>query len=406
MSDGNDETGADRTEPIGEFLRGWGACLDAGSFVGLTLAAYRGKEPGLKQIGVRSVELKGERLLQFTYQYRTRDIVRNLSVAEGGRFVGDCLGQDFLSARLQSTAGDIRVEADASGPFRLVRSAPTSRTTPSASHDRVKQRLLETDRPFLVELGLCDKAGKVLPSMSRKWKQINKFLEIFSHAVRDAELAGCGGVRVVDFGAGKGYLTFAVHDYLRTALSGANEVTGVELRRELVDFCEGVARRLGLDGLGFRQGEGIKDIPAAMDVLIALHACDTATDEAISAGIRAGAKIILCAPCCHKEIRPQLVAPEVLSPVLRHGVHAAQEAEMVTDSLRALWLEWAGYRTQIIEFISLEHTDKNKMILAVRAARPARQDAILEQIHALTAFYGIRQHRLEMLLRTDVDDGE
>jgi hypothetical protein len=388
----------DGSEPAGELLREWIGCLDAGSFVGLTLTGYRGNERELEQVTVRRIEIKGERCLQFKYRYRTRDIARNLSIEEGVRFVGDCLGLDYASARLQATTGDVRFEPDASGSFRLVRSGPSCRSVPSTSHDRPKRRLLDPGLSFLHELGLCDRNGKVLPSMSRKWKQINKFLEIFRHAVCESCLAGSTCVRVVDFGAGKGYLTFAVHDFLRTALGKEPIVTGVELRKDLVDFCESVARRLGLNGLSFQQGKGAGDIPAAMDVLIVLHACDTATDEALHAGIRSGAEIILCAPCCHKEIRPQLVPPDMLRPMLRFGIHAAQEAEMITDSLRALWLEWAGYRAQIIEFISLEHTEKNKMILAVRSSRPAQREEIIAQIAAIKTFYGIREHRLETLL--------
>jgi hypothetical protein len=133
---------------------------------------------------------------------------------------------------------------------------------------------------------------------------------------------------------------------------------------------------------------------------VALHACDTATDLALFMGIRAGAELILCAPCCHKELRPQLKAPAVLEPLLRFGVHQAQEADMVTDSLRALWLELAGYRVGIFEFVALEHTGKNKMISAVKRTGLVDGEGLRARIAALKDFYGIRRHRLETLLRS------
>ena len=149
----------------------------------------------------------------------------------------------------------------------------------------------------------------------------------------------------------------------------------------------------------------------AIDVMIALHACDTATDHALHRGIRAGAAVIMTSPCCHKELRPQLHAPAVLQPMLQHGIHLGQQAEMLTDGLRALLLEAEGYETQVFEFVSLEHTQKNKMILAVKRREPAshaaaaarRRQRIGEQIAALMAHYAIREQRLERLLRSDAE---
>ncbi len=138
-----------------------------------------------------------------------------------------------------------------------------------------------------------------------------------------------------------------------------------------------------------------------IDVMIALHACDTATDHAIHIGIRGGAAIILCAPCCHKQLRPQLLSPHPLRPILQHGVHLGQEAEMLTDGLRALLLDACGYSTQVFEFVSLEHTAKNKMILAVKRAHPGPPDELLAQVRELKAFYGIRDQCLETLLKAD-----
>jgi len=168
-----------------------------------------------------------------------------------------------------------------------------------------------------------------------------------------------------------------------------------------VALCNGAVQRLGLEGLRFEQGDVRSIVPPKIDIMIALHACDTATDHAIHTGLRAGASIIMCSPCCHKELRPQLLSPHPLRPLLKHGVHLGQQAEMLTDGLRALLLEACGYETQVFEFVALEHTNKNKMILAVKraATSAAEADAAWRQIDDLKAFYGVRDQCLEMLLR-------
>jgi hypothetical protein len=245
---------------------------------------------------------------------------------------------------------------------------------------------------------VTDRQHRLIPAMARKWKQINKFIEVFQRAFVASPLKELQAVHVVDFGSGKGYLTFAIHDFLRNSRQLEAEVTGVELRDELVTLCNGAATRLGLDGLAFRQGDVRHYTPPALDVMIALHACDTATDYAIHMGIRCEASIIMCAPCCHKQVRPQIHNPQVLNPMLQYGVHLGQEAEMVTDALRALLLEAHGYDTQVFEFVSLEHTSKNKMILAVKRAQPGDPQQVLEQIAGIKKFYGIQQQCLESLL--------
>jgi SAM-dependent methyltransferase len=271
----------------------------------------------------------------------------------------------------------------------------------TGEHDREKKRYLELSRPFLHDLGVTDKQQALIPAMSRKWKQINKFIEVFSHALSSAPLAAEQPVRVADFGSGKGYLTFAIHDYLRNTLQREAQVTGVELRPDMVELCNAAAARLEHPGLKFECGDVRSVVPSAIEVMIALHACDIATDYAIHTGIRCGAAIIMCSPCCHKQIRPQMHSPGLLKPMLQYGLHLGQQAEMLTDSLRALYLEACGYETKVFEFISLEHTNKNKMILATRRREPVAAQALLEKIQALKAFYGVKEHCLETLLRAD-----
>jgi Methyltransferase domain len=179
-------------------------------------------------------------------------------------------------------------------------------------------------------------------------------------------------------------------------------VTGVDVREDMVRLGNDAAATIGAVGLHFEQGDVVRYTPPAFDVMIALHACDTATDHAIHMGIAANAAIIVCAPCCHKELRPQMLSPGPLRAILKHGVHLGQEAEMVTDGLRALLLEAKGYATQVFEFVALEHTSKNKMILAVKRGNAASAKAALEQVAEVKQFYGIRELRLERLLQGPV----
>lgn len=385
-------------DEIGRFIDLFRASLEGEAFAKLVMGTYQGPEAGLVKTIIRPVVIKAQKRLSCLYHYQTKDITKNIPVEEGVETVRGMLGQTFRTAHLFTQGDTLHLKIDRRGVARLTKAKADQPEAVSVAHDRQKQRRLDPGRPFLRALGITDARLAVLPSMSHKWKQINRFLEVFDHVFSTSELAGRQRIHVVDFGAGKGYLTFAMHDYLRNTRGVDAWVTGVELRSGLVDFCNEVAGNLKCDGLTFRQGSLADYGVVEMDVLIALHACDTATDLALHRGIRAGAAILLCAPCCHKQIRPQMTAPEVLQPVLRHGVHLGQEAEMVTDSLRALLLESEGYQVGVSEFISLEHTDKNKMISAVKRGTGADRDRVLAKIEALKAFYGIREQELERLL--------
>jgi hypothetical protein len=364
----------------------------------LVLSKYHGSEP-LKQLQVRPVMLKQQWQLSFTYKYQTNDVTRNFSADAALGEIKTLLGQSFSAANLFTAETEVQLTISKKGKVlyqqkRLSQPLHTAQT----EHNRDKQRYLTLQRPFLRELGVTDAQQQLIPAMSRKWKQINKFIEIFSGAVQDTGLTDNKQLHIADFGSGKAYLTFAVHDYLTNTVALDAKVTGVELRQNLVDLCNGTATKLGLSGIQFEQGD-VKHFKArGINVMIALHACDTATDYAIHMGIATGAEIIMCSPCCHKQIRPQIQLPQVLAPMLVHGIHLGQEAEMVTDSLRALLLEAHGYDTKVFEFISLEHTSKNKMILATKRKQPRDNTKILQQIAAIKQFYGITEHCLESLL--------
>jgi SAM-dependent methyltransferase len=344
------------------------------------------------------------------YRYATRDVTKNHPVADGIELVRGRLGSAFKHAHLHTLTEEVQLRFSKKGKSTLQRGKAASPETASAAptrHDREKHRVVDLSRPFLAALGVTDAPGRLVPAMARKWRQINKFVEVFGHAFAASALAQqATPVRVLDFGAGKGYLTFALHDHLQGTLGRAAQVTGVELRADMVALGNTTVAALALEGLHFEQGD-VRDHVSAndggdTDVMIALHACDTATDVAIHHGIRARAAIIMCSPCCHKELRPQMQSPALLRPMLQHGIHLGQQAEMVTDSLRALLLDAFGYDTQVFEFVALAHTSKNKMILAVRRseAMPVLPER-LRQVQEIKAFYGVREQCLETLLLAD-----
>ena len=397
------------------FLRLLQTALADGGFVKLLLSKYGGAEPQLERLMVRELALRGEPHLSFLWRYQTKDITKNHALAEGLDLIAGLLGSQFQNAHLLTQGQEIQLAFSRKGrpSLRVGKAAGADLAPAAASHDKEKRRYLALDKPFWTDLGVThEPAGKggerqLVPAMSRKWKQINKFIEVMSAALKSSPLADSPAVHVSDFGSGKGYLTFAMHDWLTSGLGRQAEVSGIELRADMVQLCNAAAERHGMSGLRFVQGDVRHYQPARLDVMIALHACDIATDYAIHLGLRAGASIIMCSPCCHKQIRPQMQTPPLLRPMLQHGIHLGQEAEMVTDSLRALLLESQGYETQVFEFIALEHTSKNKMILAVKksgatlAAAEARRPELLAQIAEIKRFYGLREQCLETLIQDD-----
>ena len=403
-----DAADAAKPDATARFIRLVETSLAQGRFVKLLLSKYIGEtEKNLERLMVREVSLRGERQLTFLWRHQTKDVTKNHPLEEGVRLIARQLGTEFQNAHLLTQNEEVQLAFSRKGrPSLRVGKVAAAEETPGG-HDKEKHRYLELDKPFWTDLGVTHEVrGEpvLVPAMSRKWKQINKFIEIFAGAMKSSGLSDSPDVHVADFGSGKGYLTFAMYDWLCSQGKDA-QVTGVELRDDMVRLCGAAARKHQMSGLKFDQGDVRHYTPARLDVMIALHACDIATDYAIHLGLRAKSAVIMCSPCCHKQIRPQMKMPPVLRPLLQHGIHLGQEAEMVTDSLRALLLEAEGYETQVFEFIALEHTSKNKMILAVKktgdaaAVALARKPEVLAQIAEIKNFYGLREQCLETLLQ-------
>ncbi len=394
--------------------------LAQNALVKLTLGKPRSAapDPTLRNVFVRPVSLKSGPQLSFVYRHETRDITKNHPPAEAAEVVARLLAGTFLDAHLFTPLQTAQLEqsADPARPARLrVKTADSAPPIPAATHDRAKHRPVSSDAAWLRALGVTNDRGQPREGMAHKFRQIEKFAELLQSLLAESGLApalsgstlpapGSPPLRLADMGAGKGYLTFALADLLRDRA----EVLGIERRTDLVAACNRVASDCGLaPRLRFVEGDIPSSASAAvgalgqLDALIALHACDTATDDALAAGHAAGARLLVVSPCCQKELRPRLVAPAVLADALRHGIFLERQAEFVTDALRAQLLEAAGYRTKVFEFVSTEHTAKNLMIAAVRPASAAARGAVFEpdpaalaRARAFAAFYGIREQRL------------
>jgi len=372
-----------------QFIALMADAMRKGSLVKLTLGKPAGADPTLANLFVRPVTLKAGPRFAFVWRHATKDITKNYGTDEALRVLEPLIGSDFLDAHLFATSGDAQLETGPGGP-RLRLLAPTHGQAAASGNDRRKSRSLEPGTPWLRALGVTDDRGKPLAPMADKFRQIQKFSEILGHLVNEAPLPSDRLLQVFDMGCGKGYLTFAASELL----GDRAQVRGIEARADLVGFCNDVAAAQGLAGrLSFGVGSIATTEAGSADVLIALHACDTATDDALAKGVAAGAALMVVAPCCQKEVRPQIVAPPVLASALRHGIFEERQAEFVTDALRAQLLDWAGYRTRVFEFISTEHTAKNTMITAVRDHAPGSA-ALARGIREFAAFYGIRRQAL------------
>ncbi len=370
----------------------------------LSMPQATATERGWKNIYLRAVIVKKQLQLSATYRYARRDEVKNYPFAEGVELLRSWLPAFFASATLLTTAGDW--VWDAKGDRLRQQAASRPAEAASTEHDRPKNYLIAEDAPFLQALGLSSPKGRVHAQAQDKYRQINKYLETMN-----AQLAHLRTVcdeqkplRILDMGSGKGYLSFALCAHWREKWQGGIEITGVEMRESLVESSNKTAEKLGFaPQLRFVCSDIRELAEQPVDVLIALHACDTATDLALHKGIMAKAQLIVAAPCCHKELRAQMQALPPFGYALSHGLLMQRQADMVTDTLRALLLEKEGYRTQIFEFIDAEHTAKNLLILSQRTEEP-RAEAGAE-IAALKAQFGIQTQALESLLAAVLVEG-
>lgn len=379
------------------FLEDLQKAFESNTLVKATLGKTRGKTQELKNIYIRPVELKEGVRLSFTYRYATNDQVKNYNLSDAIDEMQNYIGQSLMRMHLFTIEYDAELTINKKGKGHRRESAASFKKAVIETHDHQKKQFVSVNSDFLKELEITNEQAQIRKGRSDKFKQINKFVEIVDGLISQTELSK---IRIADMGSGKGYLTFALYEYLKNKLNKDVEVNGIELRPDLIDKCNAIAKKLAFDQLSFKEGSiqntELKDI----DVLIALHACDTATDDAIYKGIDAGAKLIICSPCCHKQIRKSMQIDSDEQPMLKFGIHLERQAEMITDTIRALILELNGYESKVFEFINSEHTGKNLMITAIKTNRMVDSDKLISQIESLKDQYGIKEHYLETLIKS------
>ncbi len=388
------------TDTKKQFISILNDCLTNKTFVKLSLMNKRDKTNELKIVSAKLIVVKDGVKLSFVYRYPTKDITKNYSFAESEKVIENHLDTDFLQADLFTLEADYYLTFNHKNIVSIKKKEASTKEIPQPAHDKEKNRLIATaNNIYLRELGVTTADWQIKNSMQDKYRQINKYIEIIDGVLRNTNLENT--LNVVDMGAGKGYLTFALYDYLQNVLKKTATVTGVELRKELVTDCNAIAQKSDFNNLNFIAGT-IKEIELPeTDMLIALHACDTATDDAIFRGINAEAKIIICAPCCHKQVRKQMNPTDDLNLISQFGILKERQAELLTDGIRALLLETYGYKTKVFEFIATEHTPKNVLIVAVKHKNTKTPDyKILEKIENIKKIHGIEYHYLEKLLAT------
>lgn len=366
-----------------------------GSFALLRVRPAAG--PGLE---VRLVALKAGPALSLASQQGRQTLTQSRSVEEGLKEISSALSGGG-SAWLETAAKNLQLVAPPVGRSRLVEHRAADRPRPDRGHDRVKRRHLEGGTDWLGELGLVDERGTPRPGMRDKLRQIERYADLLSHFAADCAWKENDRITLADMGCGKGYLTFAAWHLLHRKLRLEATILGVDAQPALVEFCSALAAKLRAGRLSFRTGRIESAELPPLDALIALHACNDATDAAIRRGVQAGARLIVVAPCCHKDVRAALGAPGPLVPVLAHGIFKERFAEWLTDGLRVLALEAAGYRVKTAEFVAAEHTPKNLLIAAIRGNSGARRAAAAAQLAEIKAWAGLGPLPIDAILASD-----
>jgi hypothetical protein len=341
---------------------------------GGTLSRPRSGDPaGVRRVTIDPVALRAGDRWRLRRHYEARTTDENVDDDALVTFLREAIGGDYRQALLHEADSDWQVLAGSGAP-RVLRRPPT-RAEASGAHDRAKRHALPEGEPvaYLVALGVQTPDGRVRAARRAKFRQVNRFVELVDDVLPALPRRR---LRVVDFGSGRAYLTFALHDLLTRVHGLDADVLGLDIKPDVVAECEALARRLDAQDLRFELGDIADADLSGVDLVVSLHACDTATDAALERAVRAGAQVILAVPCCQHELLGQLTS-EVLRPLLRHGTLKERFAAEVTDAARARLLELAGYDVQVVEFVPLEHTPKNVLLRASRTDRPLRVTARL-----------------------------
>ena len=378
----------------------------------IVFGGKRKKALEYSRVTMRPLKLGGKLVYQAEYTYPKKVTHANLEPSEACRLALTLVAEDFKQVNIFTEAEEIQVLASKPDNPRITSKKAASKTAVAAgsspitallSHNRTKNYIIPDGTPcdFLIELGVMGADGKVFPRAYSKFRQINRYLEIVDNVFEYLPVGRT--LRIIDFGCGKAYLTFALYHYLKKIKDRDVEIIGLDLKEDVIEFCSGVAARLGYDELKFLMGDIADYTNDHADMVVTLHACDTATDYALINAVKWGTRVILSVPCCQHELFGQM-KNELHQPILKYGILKDRLTEYLTDGLRGLKLEACGYDVAMIEFTGLEHTARNIMIKAVKAepkssdkrtaqanarATAAKAHRAQEQYEALCEFYHV-----------------
>lgn len=377
--------------------------LDEDAFVQATFSGRRrGYELPWRRVTVRPVAIRGERHVQISYIDERQDVTKNFTGEAVVGKIDELVALPFSQIHVVTTTGEVQVRISRKGIARVHQTQTSGvREAPRLAHDRRKERLLPADEPdpFLQAVGIQTEAGHLRADKRRKYRQIDEFLRL---VVGTAELEDLQPpVRIVDCGCGSADLTFAAFHYLNHIRGVPAEAVGVDIKADLVARHNALAGALGWqDTLHFEVSRIVDYQPVAPpDIVLALHACDTATDEALAQAVGWNAKLIFSAPCCHHDLQAQMSEhpmPPVFTPVLRHGILKERLGDVLTDSFRAQILRILGYRTDVVQFVSSEHTARNLMIRAVKTL-PLGEPQQVAEYHALASYWEVKPYLAHLL---------
>lgn len=360
------------TEDLGKLLEN---IFENNSLILAALSSPQ-KEGGSPKVSIRPIQVKGRLNYQVTEQHGQQALHSNFQPEACLAWLKNKVS-DYKQTYLYTASADYHLLSGKKGHLTVLKKTPT-KAPRELVHNRQKGYVLEegTPIPFLTHLGVMNSEGKVYAAKKDKFRQINRFLEMIEDIL--PRLDSSQMLQIVDFGCGKAYLTFALYHFLTQVKQYRVRMTGLDLKSDVIRFCQELAQTLGYEkDLHFIHGDiNAFDAAPRVDLVVSLHACDTATDAALEKAIRWQAKVILCVPCCQHELMKQ-VEQESLSPLLRHGILKERFAALATDAARVQLLDVLGYQTQIMEFIDLEHTPKNLLIRAVKRtqSRESRKES-------------------------------
>ena len=377
--------------------------LNEDIFLNVTFSSKRrGHAVPWQRVVIRPVLIKGKQHLKFSYFEADKDITKNYRGPEANEKLDQLLRLPFKGIKLKTTKGNFNVQFTKKGKAIIHEVKPSQeQQNLDLAHNRHKNLLIPVDAPdpFLQVIGIMTKDGRIKANMQGKFRQINEFLRLIQQT-GELDKFSNSLLQVVDFGCGNAYLTFAIYHYLNHILERSAQVTGVDVKENLLEKHTALCQELGWTNLTFQPTRIIDFEPAGTpDIILALHACDTATDEALAQAIKWQSKLIFCAPCCHHHLQQQLnqrAAPVPFKPVLRHGILKERLGDILTDTFRSLILRLMGYRTDVIEFISTEHTSKNLMIRAVRSVAPG-DPKFQQEYRALKALWQVEPYLAQLL---------